>query len=79
MAQFMKIGRITALALALTFSGAAVTDVAAQDTTPTTQEDDGGFDDWGLLGLLGLAGLLGLKRREEHADVRVERRAVEQR
>jgi hypothetical protein len=28
----------------------------------TTTRDDGGFDDWGLLGLIGLAGLLGRKR-----------------
>jgi MYXO-CTERM domain-containing protein len=33
---------------------------ADQGTMP--DRDDGGFDDWGLLGLLGLAGLLGRKR-----------------
>ncbi len=47
--------------------------VMAQDTQPVllaqtaeqpADEDDGGFDDWGLLGLLGLAGLAGLKKRE---------------
>jgi MYXO-CTERM domain-containing protein len=32
------------------------------DPATTTDRDDGGFDDWGLLGLLGLAGLLGRKR-----------------
>ena len=69
----MKMGRITALAMALTFGGTAVTNVAAQDTTPAVEEDDDGFDDWGLLGLLGLAGLLGLKRRDDHTEVRVDR------
>lgn len=28
----------------------------------TTDRDDHGFDEWGLLGLLGLAGLIGRKR-----------------
>jgi hypothetical protein len=75
----MKFGRITALSLALTFGASAVTNVSAQDTTPpATEEDDGGFDDWGLLGLLGLAGLLGLKRRDDH-EVRVERPRIDQR
>jgi MYXO-CTERM domain-containing protein len=32
--------------------------------TTTTTADDGGFDDWGLLGLLGLAGLLGRNKRD---------------
>ncbi|MET0323670.1 MAG: WGxxGxxG family protein [Ilumatobacteraceae bacterium] len=39
-------------------------DVAAVDN-PVDQNDDGGFDDWGLLGLLGLLGLAGLKRRDD--------------
>jgi MYXO-CTERM domain-containing protein len=38
-------------------------DVAAVDN-PVDENDDGGFDDWGLLGLLGLLGLAGLKRRD---------------
>ena len=33
-------------------------------TNPVDENDDGGFDDWGLLGLLGLLGLAGLKRRD---------------
>ena len=33
-------------------------------TTPVEQEDEG-FDDWGLLGLLGLAGLAGLRKKDE--------------
>ena len=37
----------------------------AQTADPVVEEEDeGGFDDWGLLGLLGLAGLAGLKKRE---------------
>jgi MYXO-CTERM domain-containing protein len=79
MERLMKFGRVTALTLALTFGTAAVTNVAAQETPTTDSVDDDGFDDWGLLGLLGLAGLLGLKRRDDHAEVRVERRPVEQR
>ena len=39
-------------------------DVSAVDN-PVDQNDDGGFDDWGLLGLLGLLGLAGLKRRDD--------------
>jgi len=39
-------------------------DVAAVDN-PVDENDDGGFDDWGLLGLLGLLGLAGLKRRND--------------
>ena len=39
-------------------------DVTSVDN-PLDENDDGGFDDWGLLGLLGLVGLLGLKRRNE--------------
>lgn len=38
-------------------------DVAAVDN-PVDENDDGGFDDWGLFGLLGLLGLAGLKRRD---------------
>jgi MYXO-CTERM domain-containing protein len=38
-------------------------DVESVDN-PLDENDDGGFDDWGLLGLLGLAGLAGLKRRD---------------
>jgi hypothetical protein len=42
-------------------------DVEAIDN-PVDENDDEGFDDWGLLGLLGLAGLAGLtgmKRRDD--------------
>ena len=44
-------------------------DVEAIDN-PLDENDDSGFDDWGLLGLLGLAGLAGLAGRKRHDDVR---------
>jgi len=64
-----------ALALSLLMVGLpaahAATDTAAGDdtttavTTPaepvTTNQQNEGFDDWGLLGLLGLLGLIGLR------------------
>jgi len=40
-------------------------DVEAVDN-PVDDNDEGGFDDWGLLGLLGLIGLAGLRRRDDH-------------
>ena len=43
-------------------------EVAAVDN-PVDENDDGGFDDWGLLGLLGLLGLAGLKRRARQRDI----------
>lgn len=64
--------RTGGLALALLLGAASVAPAAAQTETADepvaaqtsdTEEDDGGFDDWGLLGLLGLAGLAGLARR----------------
>lgn len=42
-------------------------DVEAIDN-PVDENDDGGFDDWGLLGLLGLVGLAGLAGRKRHDD-----------
>ena len=47
--------------------------MTAQETAQPAEEDEGGFDDWGLLGLLGLAGLAGLARRPKpvvHEDLR---------
>jgi MYXO-CTERM domain-containing protein len=39
---------------------------------PVDENDNSGFDDWGLFGLLGLLGLAGLaKRTHRHDDVRV--------
>jgi MYXO-CTERM domain-containing protein len=53
---------------------AGVVPVAAQTSadqrTTTTDRDDGGFDEWGLLGLLGLAGLLGRKRDRNVVETR---------
>ena len=45
-------------------------DVEAIDN-PLDEEDESGFDDWGLLGLLGLIGLAGLAgRKRVVTDVR---------
>lgn len=44
-------------------------DVEAIDN-PLDENDDSGFDDWGLLGLLGLLGLAGLSGRKRAVDVR---------
>lgn len=73
---------ITALTAALTFipaSGALATtppedpnDVEAIDN-PIDDNDEAGFDDWGLLGLIGLFGLAGLKRREPVRLVETDR------
>jgi MYXO-CTERM domain-containing protein len=59
----------------MTFGVATMAPVAAQETpdAPAVEEDDGGFDDWGLFGLLGLAGLLGLRKRDDHGTHVVER------
>lgn len=51
-------------------------DVTEIDNPVDENDDDSGFDDWGLLGLLGLAGLAGLarpKRRDDHVVVRDDR------
>jgi hypothetical protein len=52
-------------------------DVGAIDN-PVDENDESGFDDWGLLGLLGLVGLAGLAGRKRVNDVRTydERSAV---
>ena len=44
-------------------------DVEAIDNPVDENDDDSGFDDWGLLGLLGLVGLAGLAGRRRQ-DVR---------
>jgi hypothetical protein len=65
-------------AIALLLGACLSGPVMAQDTQPAllaqtaeqpADEDEGGFDDWGLLGLLGLAGLVGLKKREPEVRV----------
>lgn len=65
---------------ALVLGGVAVPSAAAQEddapldnpvTEDTNADDEGGFDDWGLLGLLGLLGLGGLaKKRNDDVVVR---------
>lgn len=61
-----KITRTGAIVTMLLFAGSAVPALAqtATDQTTTRDTDDGGFDEWGLLGLLGLAGLLGRKKND---------------
>lgn len=66
---------------ALLFGGVAAPSASAQSeddapldnpvTEDTNADDEGGFDDWGLLGLLGLLGLAGLaKKRNDDVVVR---------
>ena len=65
MATYRKILRAGILMSGLLLTGSAAAPAMAQtgmDQGTTTDRDDGGFDDWGLLGLIGLAGLLGRKR-----------------
>lgn len=65
MRKIASVLRAGALASALAFGLLTAGPVMAQDTAnQPAEEDDGGFDDWGLLGLLGLAGLAGLRKRE---------------
>jgi len=77
--KFPTVLRVAAIALAMMFGTIGVTSVSAQDASPvaqaTSEDEDSGFDDWGLLGLLGLAGLAGLLKRPTH-EVRTVDRAV---
>jgi hypothetical protein len=65
--------RLFGLTMLLLMVGLA-SPLSAQNTgdqgMATTRTDDGGFDDWGLLGLLGLAGLLGRKKDRAVVDSR---------
>jgi hypothetical protein len=56
----------------LMLTGGAAPAVAQTTTNQgtTTDRDDDGFDDWGLLGLLGLAGLMGRKKERTVVDTR---------
>lgn len=66
--------KMTALGLVMMFGTLAIAPVAAQDVPDAAAvEEDGGFDDWGLLGLLGLAGLAGLRKRSEPGVRTIER------
>lgn len=68
--------------------GVATMPVVAQDSTPeddpvvaaaTPEEEDEGFNDWGLLGFIGLAGLAGLMNRNRSTEVRTVDRTTEPR
>lgn len=67
------------LAFGLLTGGAMAQATPTEEADPivavpaATEEEDEGFDDWGLLGLLGLLGLAGLRRNEPEART-VERR-----
>lgn len=50
-------------------------DVVAIDN-PLDENDESGFDDWGLLGLLGLVGLAGLGGRKRHDSTTYEDRTT---
>ena len=81
MATRMKeMARVAAVGLVMMFGALAITPAAAQDVVDpaAVEEDDSGFDDWGLLGLLGLGGLAGLLKRPEH-EVRTVDRGTEPR
>ncbi len=64
MATYRKILQTGILMSGLLLTGSAVVPAVAQTNVEgtSTDRDDGGFDEWGLLGLLGLAGLIGRKR-----------------
>jgi MYXO-CTERM domain-containing protein len=68
-----NVKRILAVALLLAVGGVVTPGISQTTDRTVVQDDDDGFDDWGLLGLLGLAGLMGRKRRDR--DV-VETRRV---
>ncbi|MEJ7653434.1 MAG: WGxxGxxG family protein [Chloroflexia bacterium] len=57
--------------VALAGSAASTISAPARQGDRNNQQDEG-FNDWGLLGLLGLAGLAGLRRRSD--DRRVDDR-----
>lgn len=78
MTKLMTWVRAVVIALLLGFGAVALQPATAQDAATevateaaetvdqaadTGDDDDGGFDDWGLFGLLGLLGLGGLLRR----------------
>lgn len=75
----MLIAMVLAFVLTAGAAQAQDTDTDVVDA-PTVQtdgdaDDEGGFDDWGLLGLLGLLGLAGLRRQPDRVVTREERRA----
>lgn len=76
--KVMAAVRASIVALLLTFAISTSGSVSAQTATEVPEaaqveeEDEGGFDDWGLLGLLGLLGLAGLRKRPDHVVGAVE-------
>jgi MYXO-CTERM domain-containing protein len=67
--NFLRTGAVV-LGLLLTAVAVPAAAQTRADQGMTTDRDDHGFDDWGLLGLLGLAGLLGRKRDRTVVDTR---------
>ncbi len=67
--RWVSLVRLGVLAMAIALTGPAATlaqdDPAPESVTQAVEENDGGFDDWGLLGLFGLLGLAGLLRRND--------------
>ena len=63
--NFIRAGAVV-LGLSLLALSAPVAAQTSADQTTTREVDDGGFDEWGLLGLLGLAGLMGRKRADRN-------------
>jgi hypothetical protein len=67
--HFKRVLLVTWLMSAAGMLTAAVAQTAGEQTM-ATETNNGGFDDWGLLGLLGLAGLLGRKRDRNVVETR---------
>lgn len=65
LANYRKILRTGTIMSGLLLTTGAVVPAIAQtsvDQSTSTDRDNRGFEQWGLLGLLGLAGLIGRKR-----------------
>ena len=74
MANYKKILRTGMIVSGLLLTGGIVVPAIAQaDQGTTTDRDDRGFDQWGLLGLLGLAGLVGRKRDRDRDVIHTAR------
>ena len=72
LSRLFQIGGLALALLLAAFAAGGVVPGEAEAAVQTVEDeaDDGGFDDWGLLGLLGLAGLL---RRPARAVVVADR------
>ena len=63
----MRFREVAKAVAAVVVISAAATPVLAQDGgRGESEQNEGGFDEWGLLGLLGLAGLIPRKRKDDH-------------